>query len=316
MTYRHHRAAGATEPQTSAQPKQVEGHRSTPAPPPAVSWFQNVAGETIAADETLTAPPWLTSTIDRQVYNVTYRYTNEAPAGATELPAAQAYRYGDTFTVAPAATATGYVFSGWSQQGTVTVAGDVEITGSWSAATDTRYTVKHWFQNVAGEEYSQDASLAADETLTGTTGEQTSAQPKQVEGFNAKAVSQETIAADGSTVVNVYYDRQVYNVTYRYTNEAPAGASPGRRRNPHRAARRPGLTATATPSPWPPPPPPPATSSPAGASRGRSPWPATWRSPAPGAPRTRTLRLTGLMRPALFLRAQSRLLLSMMTSTM
>lgn len=133
---------------------------------------------------------------------------------------------------------TGYEFDSWNTKkdgsGLKVNAGEnVRVNNSgnnilyaqWKPRTDTRYTVKHWFQNVAGEEYSQDASLAADETLAGTTGEQTSAQPKQVEGFNAKAVSQETIAADGSTVVNVYYDRQVYNVTYRYTNEAPAGAT-------------------------------------------------------------------------------------------
>ena len=133
---------------------------------------------------------------------------------------------------------TGYEFDSWNtkkdgsglkvnagESVRVSNGGNNILYAQWKPRTDTRYTVKHWFQNVAGEEYSQDASLAADETLTGTTGEQTSAQPKQVEGFNAKAVSQETIAADGSTVVNVYYDRQVYNVTYRYTNEAPAGAT-------------------------------------------------------------------------------------------
>ena len=101
-------------------------------------------------------------------------------------------------------------------------AGAVGITGSWSAATDTRYVVKHWFQNVDNDEYTEDATLA--ETLTGTTGETTAAEAKTVTGFTAQAVTQGTVAADGSTVVNVYYDRNTYAVTYDY-GTAPAGAS-------------------------------------------------------------------------------------------
>ena len=114
----------------------------------------------------------------------------------------------------------GYVFAGWTKS--TDSNGDVTITANFKPATDTRYVVKHWFQNVDNDEYTEDATLA--ETLTGTTGETTAAEAKTVTGFTAQAVTQGTVAADGSTVVNVYYDRNTYAVTYDY-GTAPAGAS-------------------------------------------------------------------------------------------
>ena len=113
----------------------------------------------------------------------------------------------------------GYTFGGWTESKS---GDDVVFTANWIPATDTKYVVKHWFQNVDNDEYTEDATLA--ETLTGTTGETTAAEAKTVTGFTAQAVTQGTVAADGSTVVNVYYDRNTYAVTYDY-GTAPAGAS-------------------------------------------------------------------------------------------
>ena len=46
------------------------------------------------------------------------------------------------------------------------------------------------------------------------TGAQTNAQAKNYEGFTAHAITQKTIAGDGSTIVNVYYKRNVYDVKF------------------------------------------------------------------------------------------------------
>ena len=54
----------------------------------------------------------------------------------------------------------------------------------------------------------------ADETKSGTTGQQTAAEAKEVEGFTAQEVTQQTIAADGSTVVTIKYDRNKYKVKF------------------------------------------------------------------------------------------------------
>ena len=94
-----------------------------------------------------------------------------------------------------------------------------EITFWYTANTDTKYAVKHWFQNVEGDEYSQNLASYPDETKAGTTGEDTAAEAKQLEGFTAQAVTQQIIAADGTTVVNIYYDRNTYDVVYKITGE-------------------------------------------------------------------------------------------------
>ncbi len=74
----------------------------------------------------------------RLSYTVSYRYSNGA-SGASALPTAKSYKYGETVTVAPNATASGYRFSGWSGAGTgagstfTMPAHDVELVGSWTA---------------------------------------------------------------------------------------------------------------------------------------------------------------------------------------
>ena len=92
---------------------------------------------------------------DRNSYKVSYAYTGDIiPEDATALPEEASYRYGATVTVAAAATATGYTFSGWSKNGSFEMPAEaVEITGSWNANTNTKYTVKHWLQNVDDDEY-------------------------------------------------------------------------------------------------------------------------------------------------------------------
>ncbi len=52
------------------------------------------------------------------------------------------------------------------------------------------------------------------QTKNGTTGAQTNAQAKKYEGFTAQAIEQKTIVGNGSTIVNVYYKRNVYEVKF------------------------------------------------------------------------------------------------------
>ncbi len=52
------------------------------------------------------------------------------------------------------------------------------------------------------------------ETRTGATGSQTAAAAKSYTGFTAQTITQATIAGDGSTIVKVYYTRNVYEVKF------------------------------------------------------------------------------------------------------
>ena len=175
---------------------------------------------TIAADGSLVLKLYYT----RNSYKVTYDY-GTAPSGASTLPTEATYKYGATVTVAAKATAPGYNFDGWKKDGNVTTsfempADNVTLTGTWTAKSDTAYQVKHYLQNLTDDGY----TLAETETKSGTTGAQTEAVAKSYTGFTVQPFNQKTIAADGTTVVEIHYNRNTYKVTYDY-GTAPAGAS-------------------------------------------------------------------------------------------
>ena len=84
-----------------------------------------------------------------------------------------------------------------------------EVMATWTAAI-VAYTVKHYQQNLADDDYPTDATET--ENKSGAAEEQTEAVAKVYKGFTAQAFSQEAIAADGSTVVKIYYTRNKHDV--------------------------------------------------------------------------------------------------------
>lgn len=151
------------------------------------------------------------------------------PDGASN-PTSYTYLDDDITLVNP--ERPGYDFAGWTGTGiegasdTVVIAkgsGDRSYTATWVARTDTPYTVEHWFQNVEGEEYALDEGKTQE--LSGTTDADTAAVALSETGFTANTFEQQKIAGDGSTVVEIYYDRNVHKVTYVYEGAVPESAS-------------------------------------------------------------------------------------------
>ncbi len=92
---------------------------------------------------------------------------------------------------------------------------DVTVTATFSAKA-AEYTVKHLFQKVSGGTGENDYEAKngyADETMSGTVGEQTVAEAKEVEGFEAQTITQPKIEASG-TVVTVKYNRKNISLTF------------------------------------------------------------------------------------------------------
>lgn len=83
------------------------------------------------------------------------------------------------------------------------------VYAGWKAA-DTTYTVIHWQENADDN----GNSYVESETKQGASGKQTAATVKSYPGFTAQAIEQKTIAGDGSTIVNVYYKRNIYSVKF------------------------------------------------------------------------------------------------------
>ena len=80
-----------------------------------------------------------------------------------------------------------------------------------SVETTANYTVREWKQTITDEGY----VMSKETVLNGKIGEQTSAAAAEYTGFvTPTEIEQQTIASDGSTIVNIYYDRITYTVTY------------------------------------------------------------------------------------------------------
>ena len=128
----------------------------------------------------------------------------------------------------PEPTKHGYSFDSWYTDKEMTnkfesdndLSDDLTLYAKWNPSSNVSYTVIHWLENADDDNY----SLAASESKSGITGSKTEATAKTYVGFTspaAKDIDQETIAGDGSTIVNVYYKRNMYEVkfsSYSYTD--------------------------------------------------------------------------------------------------
>lgn len=128
----------------------------------------------------------------------------------------------------PQATRPGYTLDGWyytdntlptpaekKATNLTTFSKDTVLTAKWNVNTNTRYTIYYMTQNLDGTTY----SLAEKATKTdGTTDETTTVSAdKTFEGFSAPAyedIKQQKILGDGTTVVEIKYSRNSYNLTY------------------------------------------------------------------------------------------------------
>lgn len=111
-------------------------------------------------------------------------------------------------------TKPGYRFDGW-YNGTEKVENGEIITSSMTLkahwkATEVNYTVIHWWENADDDGYSFHES----ENKTGLTGTEANARARSYDGFTAQQVTKKTIKGDGSTIVSVYYKRNIYKVEF------------------------------------------------------------------------------------------------------
>ncbi len=150
-------------------------------------------------------------------HNLTWNWDGGETSSTTHTTAGSvAY---DTELVYPAnntMTKAGHTFAGWDKSNTRMPDADLTIKALWTPNTNTPYVVKHWQQNIANDEYTE--VTGDQENKQGTTATTTAAVAKSYTGFTAQPISQQTIAANGSTVVNVYYNRIKYTITWANYN--------------------------------------------------------------------------------------------------
>lgn len=153
------------------------------------------------------------------VTNYTIGYTLNGGSVAVDNPTS--YTIESSAITLNNPTKTGYTFAGWTGTGlasattTVTIAagstGNRSYTATWTANTNTAYTVKHYKQKLDG---TYDATPDDTDNLTGTTASSVTPAVKSYEGFTAPSTQTKTIAADGTMVIEYKYTRNSYTLTW------------------------------------------------------------------------------------------------------
>ena len=143
-----------------------------------------------------------------------YWITFESNGGSYVEPAF--YASGATAQKPSDPTRPGFAFGGWFTDVKLTSAADfAQITetttvyAKWTEA-NTKYTVIHFQENADDDGY----SFKESETKYGATNATTAATAKSYSGFTAQTITQKTIKGDGSTIVEVRYKRNVYEVKF------------------------------------------------------------------------------------------------------
>lgn len=179
----------------------------------------------------------------KKTYNIVINYkfeNNEIVSDPYTANLAEGSSFSATVTFP---TVQGYLpYVGETQQNSIelnytSVSEDVTINVVYKPA-NVNYTVIHYQQNVDNDNYTE----AARETRQGLTASQVPEAAKTYEGFYSLVYERPAIAADGSTVIEIYYDRYYYLMNFEmdggYGTEpvyARYGAEIGKVTNPTKA---------------------------------------------------------------------------------
>lgn len=113
-------------------------------------------------------------------------------------------------------TKPGYTFAGWDPKAPANMPAENQtLTAKWTAS-NVEYRVQYWQENANDSKY----SYVESQTVTAKAGDVVSGETykdsKFYNGFTYDhADTNVTVAGDGSTVVNVYFNRDLYTVTFK-----------------------------------------------------------------------------------------------------
>ncbi len=130
--------------------------------------------------------------------------------------------------IANPAAPTDYVFVGWNTTASATTAitfnesyvapaSNVDFYAVYAMKGSAQYTINHYKQDLGADTY----TLVSTEKGSDIQDRLTSAQAESFEGFAAQDFDQQLIAGDGTTVVNIYYNRINYSLTWDFANGTP-----------------------------------------------------------------------------------------------
>lgn len=128
--------------------------------------------------------------------------------------------YGDKVEEPEEPTREGYDFAGWYTEQNepfnfnTAIEEDVTLHANWIEG-DSTYEVHHLLESLSDPTKFNEDEDSRETGVSGKTGNTTDAKQKSFTGFTARTpIEQKTIAADGSTVVEIFYERKNYTLTY------------------------------------------------------------------------------------------------------
>lgn len=151
---------------------------------------------------------------EANTYKATFYKSEEDKAAGTVYDESEV-KFGETITTPDDPTKEGYIFSGWTPSvPSAMPASDLEFVATWSPRSDTPYKVEIYEMDTMGN-YSETPKTVSNKT--GITDSTVTADTTVLEGFyvdEENSVLSGTVAADGSTVLKVYYARNKYTVKF------------------------------------------------------------------------------------------------------
>ena len=190
-----------------------------------VGWAAEKNGTTNIADK-ISVPADQTSVNVYAIIKEGYWVSFNSDGGS--IVDSQFVLHGDNLVLDKSTTPTkpGYSFDGWYNgltkvENGATVTSPMNLTAHWKAA-QVNYTINYWQQKVTDDKNATDAQKTYEyvEAVTkkATTGTRVSAtNSKTYKGFkyNANNSSKDVeISGDGTTIINVYYDRVLCTVNF------------------------------------------------------------------------------------------------------
>ena len=133
-------------------------------------------------------------------------------------------RYGAAISVGQP-TKPGYTFAGWDQTIPATMpAQNTSYKANWEIGTS-GFTVVFWYENANDNGYSVAGTYKPANVKPGTEQKSDDYKNQSFDGrdgthftYNADKAETVTVKGDGSTVLNVYFKRNVYTLTFRELN--------------------------------------------------------------------------------------------------
>ena len=168
-------------------------------------------------------------TYDRELYTLIFNANTTSIYEGT-IPQSQTQRYEKQIPLEfPELKQTNYMFLGWDENNTAespfyttgnwnfTFYKDTTLYAIWQKGNAT-YTVYHYLNDLVY--HSQYTELLSTETAAGFAGDTTTATPFSFPGYEKYlnniepkgSIEQQTISADGTTKVFVYYDRNTFTI--------------------------------------------------------------------------------------------------------